>query len=99
MIDALDRLADAAGIAPFFVGYWGERQETSPATKRALLEAMGIACAAVSHLSADLGDPRSIYRDGRISLVNRQARDAGVALAMTAVEAADRLLMFRNNAG
>ena len=64
-----------------------------------ILEAMGIACAAVSHLSADLGDPRSIYRDGRISLVNRQARDAGVALAMTAVEAADRLLMFRNNAG
>jgi hypothetical protein len=64
-----------------------------------ILEAMGIACAAVSHLSADLGDPHSIYRDGRISLVNRQARDAGVALAMTAVEAADRLLMFRNNPG
>jgi hypothetical protein len=53
---------------------------------------MGIACAAVSHLSADLGDPRSIYNDGRISLVNDQARDAGVALGMSSVDAADRLL-------
>jgi hypothetical protein len=60
---------------------------------------MGIACAAVSHLSADLGDPHSIYRDGRISLVNRQARNAGVALAMPAAEAADRLLLGRNNPG
>ncbi len=64
-----------------------------------ILEAMGIACAAVSHLSADLGDPHSIYRDGRISLVNRQARNAGVALAMPAAEAADRLLLGRNNPG
>ena len=58
-----------------------------------ILQAMGIACAAVSHLSADLGDPRSIYNDGRISLVNDQARDAGVALGMTSVDAADRLLV------
>jgi hypothetical protein len=57
-----------------------------------ILQAMGIPCAAVSHLSADLGDPRSIYHDGRISLVNDQARDAGVGLGMSAVDAADRLL-------
>jgi len=61
-----------------------------------ILQAMGIACAAVSHLSADLGDPRSIYHDGHISLVNDQARDAGVALDMPAVEAAERLLRARD---
>src|SRR5208282_2231895 len=44
-----------------------------------ILQAMGIACASVSHLSADLGDPHSIYRDGRITLVNAQARSVGVA--------------------
>jgi hypothetical protein len=57
-----------------------------------ILQAMGIACAAVSHRSADLGDPRSIYRDGRISLVNALAHSAGVTCDMPAVEAAERLL-------
>lgn len=61
-----------------------------------ILQAMGIACAAVSHLSADLGDPHSIYRDGRISLVNELALGAGVALDMPAVEAVEVLLRARN---
>jgi hypothetical protein len=61
-----------------------------------ILQSMGIACAAVSHLSADLGDPRSIYRDGCITLVNDQARTAGVAVGMSAVEAASRLLLARS---
>jgi hypothetical protein len=64
-----------------------------------ILQAIGIACAAVSHLSADLGDPRSIYRDGRISLVNALARGAGVAPDMSAVEAVERLLRARDKAG
>ncbi len=58
----------------------------------AILERMGIACAAVSHLSADLGDGASIYHDGRISRANRLAREAGVVAGMTAVVAADLLL-------
>jgi hypothetical protein len=58
-----------------------------------ILQSMGIACAAVSHLTADLGDPASIYRDGRISLVNDLARSAGVAPGMTATEAVEQLLM------
>lgn len=58
-----------------------------------ILEKMGIACAAVSHLSADLGDPRSIYRDGLISLMNRQARQAGLRTGMAATEGAQRLLL------
>jgi hypothetical protein len=57
-----------------------------------ILEKMGIACAAVSHLSADLGDPRSIYQDGVISLVNQPARQAGLTTEMPAAEGARRLL-------
>jgi hypothetical protein len=64
-----------------------------------ILQAMGIACAAVSHLSADLGEPHSIYRDGRITLVNEQARDAGIVPGMTAVDAATRLLRARQIPG
>jgi hypothetical protein len=64
-----------------------------------ILQAMGVACAAVSHLSADMGDPRSIYRDGRISLVNALAHDAGVVPGMSAVDAAERLLRARDGAG
>ncbi len=64
-----------------------------------VLQAMGIACAAVSHLSADLGDPRSVYQDGRISLVNALARGAGVVLDMPAVEAVQRLLHVRDTPG
>lgn len=56
-----------------------------------ILETMAIACAAVSHLSADLGDPRSIYLNGIMSLVNKQARAAGLAAA------AEKLLHFRRS--
>jgi hypothetical protein len=57
-----------------------------------ILERMGIACAAVSHLSADLGDAASIYRDGRITRANAPARAAGIAQGMTASAAASLLL-------
>ena len=64
-----------------------------------ILQAMGIACAAVSHVSADLGDPRSIFQDGRISLVNALAQAAGVVREMPATEAVERLLRARDEAG
>jgi hypothetical protein len=57
-----------------------------------ILEGMGIAGAAVSHLSADLGDGASIWRDGRITRANAIARAAGVAAGMAATDAADALL-------
>ncbi|HVB68595.1 MAG TPA: hypothetical protein VNE67_12150, partial [Acetobacteraceae bacterium] len=59
-----------------------------------ILERMGIACAAVSHLSADLGDGASIYRDGLITKANRQAAAAGVVAGMRATEAAALLLSY-----
>ena len=57
-----------------------------------ILERMGIACAAVSFLSADLGDGASIHADGVISRANPRAAAAGVTPGMTAREAARRLL-------
>lgn len=57
-----------------------------------ILDRMGIACAAVSFLSADLGDGASIHADGVISRANPRAAAAGVTPGMTAREAARRLL-------
>jgi hypothetical protein len=57
-----------------------------------ILQGMGIACAAVSHLSADLGDGRSIYRDGRISVTNALAEALGIREGMPAMTAAALLL-------
>ncbi len=41
-MSALDRLADFVGIEPFYHDIWGNRRETSAATKRALVGAMGL---------------------------------------------------------
>jgi hypothetical protein len=57
-----------------------------------ILQRMGIPCAAVSHLSADLGDARSIYQDGHISVVNALAEQRGVRVGMAAHVAATLLL-------
>jgi hypothetical protein len=57
-----------------------------------ILQRMGIACAAVSFLSADLGDARSIYQDGSISVSNALAKGLGVRRGMPALEAAALLL-------
>lgn len=53
-----------------------------------ILQGMEIPCAAVSHLSADLGDARSIYQDGLISVCNALAEERGVRRGMPAHEAA-----------
>jgi hypothetical protein len=57
-----------------------------------ILERLGVPCAAVSHLSADLGDAASIHRDGRITRANAPARAAGIAPGMTAQASAALLL-------
>ncbi|MBI5936932.1 MAG: 4-alpha-glucanotransferase [Betaproteobacteria bacterium] len=45
MSHALHRLCDLVGILPDYYDIWGHRHETSDAARRALLGAMGIACA------------------------------------------------------
>ena len=57
-----------------------------------ILQDMGIPCAAVSHLSADLGDARSLYEDGQITVVNALAEARGVRPGMPAQAAAVSLL-------
>jgi len=57
-----------------------------------ILQDMGIACAAVSHVTAELGNARSIYGDGIISIANAHARAAGVLAGMAAREAAALML-------
>ena len=57
-----------------------------------ILQDMGIACAGVSHLTAELGDARSIYHDGVVSVVNALAEGLGVGVGMAAREAAAPML-------
>jgi hypothetical protein len=57
-----------------------------------ILQDMGIACAAVGHMSAELGVARSIYADGIISVMNAAAEHRGVRTGMPARDAAMLLL-------
>jgi uncharacterized protein YunC (DUF1805 family) len=60
-----------------------------------ILEDMGIACAAVSHLSAELGNARSIFENGIVSVTNGKAIRLGVREGMKAREAAEMMLRAR----
>ncbi|CAO3434656.1 4-alpha-glucanotransferase [Azospirillum doebereinerae] len=53
-MSALDRLADLVGLEPFYHDIWGNRRETSVATKRALIGAMGLAAATDGEAEASL---------------------------------------------
>jgi len=57
-----------------------------------ILEDMGIACAGVSHLTAELGNPRSIYNNGVVSVANPRAAALGVRVGMPARDAAASML-------
>lgn len=50
----LDRLAERLGIEPFYHDIWGNRRETSDATKRALAAAMGYPAGSGEELAASL---------------------------------------------
>jgi hypothetical protein len=58
-----------------------------------ILQSIGVPAAAVDYRSADLGDPRSIYQDGCISVVNPAAAACGVHKGQSARVAAERLLL------
>ena len=57
-----------------------------------ILQAMRIACAAVSHDSARLGDPRDMFENGRITVTNALADALGVRPGMAADAAATLML-------
>lgn len=56
------------------------------------LEEHGIPAAAVSCLSAKIGNGTSTYEEGKISAVNEVAKKLGIAVGMSAKEAADKML-------
>jgi len=55
------------------------------------LENHGIPAAAVSSMSATIGDGASTYEEGKISTVNEPAKKLGITVGMSAREAADRM--------
>lgn len=55
-------------------------------------EALNVPAAAVDVMSVILGDGVDVYRNGRISYLNRPAADCGVQVGMAAHEAARRML-------
>jgi hypothetical protein len=57
-----------------------------------ILQSIGVPAAAVDHLSADLGDARSIYEDGIITAANGLAIALGAAIGQRARQAAEQLL-------
>ena len=57
------------------------------------LERYGIAAAAVSHVSARIGDPADMMRRGVVSHANATAQAIGVEPGMSCGEAAERLLL------
>jgi 4-alpha-glucanotransferase len=50
----LDTLAEIVGIEPFYHDIWGKRRDTSDATKRALIGAMGLAASSDGEVVASL---------------------------------------------
>ncbi|MBP2311008.1 4-alpha-glucanotransferase [Azospirillum soli] len=53
-MSALDRLAELVGIEPFYHDIWGNRRDTSDATKRALIAAMGLPSGSDAEVEASL---------------------------------------------
>lgn len=63
------------------------------------LDKHGAPAAAVAAISAKIGNGRSTYEQGKISVVNEAAKKLGIALGMSAKDAADKLLEALNKSG
>jgi 4-alpha-glucanotransferase len=84
----LDRLADFAGIEPFYWDIWGNRHETSSETKRAILTSLGIETEQDAAVEASLAalEAGPWRRSLPPVLVLREAEIAGVPLVLPAAE-------------
>ena len=56
-----------------------------------VLDEHGVPAAAVSNMSAMIGDGTSTYEEGEISAVNEAAKKLGITVGMSAKEAADKM--------
>ena len=63
------------------------------------MDGRGIAGACVSAFSARIGDGRSLFEDGYVSVVNRTAGDLGCQVGMSCREAATILAAAARRAG
>jgi hypothetical protein len=63
------------------------------------LDKHSIPAAAVSAMSAKIGNGKSTYEQGKISVANEAAKKLGVTPGMSAKEAADKLLESLNKGG
>jgi len=84
-------LAAAAGVRAVILNDAGVGKDRAGIAGLAYLDAIGMAAAAVSHLTARIGDGADALRRGRISHANRAAQALGVAAGMQCRDAAERL--------
>ncbi|TCS72204.1 4-alpha-glucanotransferase [Sulfuritortus calidifontis] len=96
MSAALHQLCELVGILPDYYDIWGHRHETSDATRRALLEAMGIACASEAECAAaSQGWQEATWRR-RLPPVRVAPLDTPIELDLHLPErAADRVCTWR----
>ena len=78
--------AAAKGIAAVILNDAGIGRERAGVAGLALLEKLGVPGAAISHLSARIGDARSTFEDGIISAVNATAAARGGKAGQTCRE-------------
>ena len=85
------RLLALAGVRAAIVHDAGIGRESAGIASLDMLARLGIAAAAVSHMSARIGDTADMMARGRISRANAPALAAGVTRAMPCAQAADLL--------
>ena len=85
------QLAAAAGVRAVIFHDAGIGRDEAGVASLALLESVGIAAAAVSHLSARVGDADDMMARGRISRANAPAEALGVHAGLACATAATRL--------
>ena len=85
------RLAATAGVRAAIFHDAGLGRDEAGVGSLALLDGFGIAAAAVSHISARIGDTDDMLARGRISRANGLASALGVAPGMACAVAAERL--------
>lgn len=81
------RAAVAAGCAAIVLNDAGIGKERAGVAGLAVVDERGIPGMAVSHESAEISDGLSMWRTGRLSVVNDSAARLGVRAGMTVAEA------------
>ncbi len=85
------RLAVLAGVRAVLLHDAGIGLDAAGVASLVMLERLGIAAAAASHLTCRVGDTADIMARGRVSRANRQAVACGIVAGMSCAEAATLL--------